>query len=106
MEAVAKRRFRCKITKKKFFPGQTYEGNQERIEELQKAGYLKGAPPIASIEVNLKEVVDVDKVSKEAEKNAYQLMTKKQLEGFLNQRGIEYSKRQPKAELIELLLKD
>lgn len=42
--ATVIKRFKCKLTKKRYAPGMLYEGTPERIAFLQKAGYLEDAP--------------------------------------------------------------
>ncbi len=92
--ALVARPFRCKYTKKRYKPGETYEHpDPNRIEYLRDAGYLQAPPLLESPEAS--QTV--------AEHNEYELMTKKEIEELLKRRGIEHNRRQTKTELIELL---
>ncbi len=114
------KRFKCKLTKQSYAPGQSYEANPGRIEFLQRAGYLEGAPlstndepktdPTLELEQESgletkEEAVSEPEVSAKADRNEYQLSTKKELKKELDKRGIDYNKRQTKQELIDLLVK-
>lgn len=105
MMMVVVRPFRCKYTKTRYRAGQNYEHNdQARIDFLRAAGYLEGAPQSTLGDV-ASEPADNPDSSLAADRNAYQLMLKKDLEKLLIQRGISFRPRQSKADLIELLMK-
>lgn len=86
--------FRDKYNKRKIYkPGDKFiSDDQERIRDLINRGLIEGELPEAP-SINIPE------------KKTYQFMTKKEIEKELRSKGIEYSPRQTKAELIELLLK-
>jgi hypothetical protein len=74
------RRFRDKYTGEIYLPGDTFTSDEaSRIKDLLDRGLI--------------EVVQQDHSS----------LTKKELIALLDEKGIEYSERQTKAELIELL---
>lgn len=85
------RKFRDKYTDEVYAIGDSFTSDDpERISDLLQRKLIEGVP-------------DTPSTSYIADKNAYQLMTKKELMQLLNQKGIEFSDRQKKAELIELL---
>ena len=127
MKATVTKRFKCKLTKKRYAPGMSYEAAPERIAFLQEAGHLGVASlPVFPAEEEsavepeqveefttpaVPEVVISEPKSKPdpavtADNNAYQLMTKKELFKELSKRSISYNERQNKTELISLLQKE
>lgn len=121
MKATVIKWFKCKLTKKRYAPGMSYEGTPERIAFLQDAGYLENTPRPAPVEgeqlsAAAEEAAHEEKEPEEvvitdpdpvtvADSNAYQLMTKKELFRELSKRGIGFTQRQAKEELIGLLTK-
>lgn len=78
------RRFRDKYTGEIYLPGVTFESDEAgRIKDLLNRKLIEPMP--------------------EDELPDYNAMTKKELMALLDEKGIEYSERQTKAELIELL---
>jgi len=78
------RRFRDKYTGEIYLPGDTFESDEAgRIEDLLNRKLIEPMP--------------------EGEQPDYNAMTKKELMELLDEKGIEYSERQTKAELIALL---
>lgn len=78
------RRFRDKYTREICLPGDTFKSDEaDRIEDLLNRGLIEQLP--------------------EGELLDYNAMTKKELMALLDEKGIEYSERQTKAELIALL---
>ncbi len=109
MEAIVIRRFKCKFTRKIYVPGQIYEAAQERINFLVSAGYLEEIAPCSeksslSEPFQNKDILSCGSLNSIADYNACQMLTKKELEKLLIQRNIAFSKRQTKAELVNLLM--
>lgn len=78
------RRFRDKYTGEIYLSGDTFESDEaDRIEDLLNRKLIEPMP--------------------EDELPDYNAMTKKELMALLDEKGIEYSERQTKAELIALL---
>lgn len=78
MEYRVIRRFRDKYTREIYLPGDTFVSDEsDRIKDLLTRGLI--------------------------EEVQYDSLTKKGIMDRLEERGIEYSERQTKAELIELL---
>ena len=78
------RRFRDKYTGEIYLPGDAFESDEaDRIEDLLNRKLIEPMP--------------------EGEQPDYNAMTKKELVALLDEKGIEYSVRQTKAELIALL---
>lgn len=78
------RRFRDKYTREIYLPGVTFESDEaSRIKDLLNRKLIEPMP--------------------EDELPDYNAMTKKELMALLDEKGIEYSERQTKAELIALL---
>ena len=84
MEYKVIRRFRDKYTGEIYLPGDAFESDEaDRIEDLLNRKLIEPMP--------------------EGEQPDYNAMTKKELMALLDEKGIEYSERQTKAELIALL---
>lgn len=84
MEYKVIRRFRDKYTGGIYLPGVTFESDEAgRIKDLLNRKLIEPMP--------------------EDELPDYNAMTKKELMALLDEKGIEYSERQTKAELIALL---
>ena len=78
------RRFRDKYTREIYLPGVTFESDEAgRIEDLLNRKLIEPMP--------------------EGELPDYNAMTKKELMALLDERGIDYSPRQTKSELIAQL---
>lgn len=78
------RRFRDKYTGEIYLPGDTFTSDEaSRIKDLLNRKLIEPMP--------------------EDELPDYNAMTKKELMALLDEKGIEYSERQTKAELIALL---
>lgn len=86
------KRFRDINTGYIYSVGEIFPHNDpERINNLLERKLIEGVP-------------DTPSTSCVADKNAYQLMTNKELEAELRKRGIDFKPRIKKADMIELLL--
>ncbi|WP_147402726.1 hypothetical protein [Caldibacillus debilis] len=85
--------FRDKFNPEKIYHvGDPFESDdKERIADLISRKLIEGVP-------------DGAPSFHAAEHNEYQLMTKKEIIALLKKKGIEFNSRQPKEELIRLLL--
>lgn len=77
--ATVIKRFRDKVTKKVFEKGSKFEGNDERVKELQYLGYLE-----ATNEENEPDEVKLLKQTVEEIKNRTEGLSKEQYELLLN----------------------
>ena len=91
------RRFRDKYTREIILPGETFICDEaDRIKDLMNRGLIK--------KINQEDGGWKDYLQKYPATDDYlSSFTKKELQGMLDEKGIDYNLRQTKSELIKLL---
>jgi len=102
LKAKVVKRFRDKYTKKIYAPGSVFEGNEKRVAELQKLGYLKSEPQKQAHHEESKEKSLLDGAAQEVIE-VLDGLSKDELEGLLAEEK-EGKKRKTVIEHIESLL--